>query len=162
MKRLILYCLIAVSAALAVSGCGVAGKTSAEDALYAESVQKALAGKDYTVAIQFMIPSVGASRNVSNYSIKVNGDTFVSYLPYQGRAYNLPYGGGQGFDFTAEIDEYQDVVQKNGNHEITIRLHNDEDTFVYLLSVSPDGNAYLKVTSRNRENISYSGQLDLH
>ena len=159
MKKLFIFLLAATVAVLTVSSCGVAGMTAADKAQIEQTVQDQLAAKDYTVLIQLMIPPVGASRAVSNYSVKVSGDTLVSYLPYIGQAYNLPYGGGKGLDFTATIGHYHDQVLQDGNHNIIINLSNGEDVFVYNLNISPSGSAFLSVSSRNRQTISYTGEM---
>lgn len=160
MKKLFLFMIAAAVAVVTVSACGAA-MTAADKAALEKSIQDNLANKDYTILIQLMIPSVGPTRAVSNYSIKVSGDTLVSYLPFIGRAYNLPYGGGKGLDFTAKINEYHDIVNAGGGHDIIINVANDEDVYFYTLNVSASGSAFLAVSSRNRERISYTGEMYL-
>jgi hypothetical protein len=108
-----------------------------------------------------MIPSAGPTRAVSNYSIKVSGDTLVSYLPFIGRAYNVPYGGGKGLDFTAKINEYHDIANAGGGHDIVINVANEEDVYFYTINVTTNGSAFISVSSRNRERISYTGEMYL-
>ena len=160
MKKLFLFMIAAAVTVMTVSACGAA-MTSADKASLEKAVQDNLSNKDYTILIQLMIPSVGPARAVSNYSIKVSGDTLVSYLPFIGRAFNLPYGGGKGLDFTAKINEYHDIVNAGGGHDIVINVANDEDVFFYTLNVSASGSAFLSVSSRNRERISYTGEMYL-
>ena len=160
MKKLFLFMIAAAVAVVTVSACGAA-MTAADKAALEQAVQDNLANKDYTILIQLMIPSAGPTRAVSNYSIKVSGDTLVSYLPFIGRAYNLPYGGGKGLDFTARINDYHDITNAGGGHDIVINVANDEDVFVYTLNVSASGSAFLSVSSRNRERISYTGEMYL-
>ena len=136
-------------------------RSAAVEAKIEQSVQDNLTAKDFTVLIQLMMPPVGASRAVSNYSVQVKGDTLVSYLPYMGQAYNLPYGGGKGLDFTAKIGHYHDQVLQDGNHNVIINLFNGEDVFVYNFNISPSGSAFLTVSSRNRQTISYTGEMYL-
>lgn len=63
-------------------------------------VEKALADRHYTIDVQMMYPQQGPARNVSgDYSLEVRGDTLISSLPYFGRAYLVPYGGGKGLNF---------------------------------------------------------------
>lgn len=152
--------IAAAVAVVTVSACGAA-MTAADKAALEQAVQDNLANKDYTILIQLMIPSAGPTRAVSNYSIKVSGDTLVSYLPFIGRAYNLPYGGGKGLDFTARINDYHDITNAGGGHDIVINVANDEDVFFYTLNVSASGSAFLSVSSRNRERISYTGEMYL-
>ena len=161
MKKLIVYLSVALIAVFAVSACGLARMTAEDKAKIEQSVQDNLTAKDFTVLIQLMMPPVGASRAVSNYSVQVKGDTLVSYLPYMGQAYNLPYGGGKGLDFTAKISHYHDQVLQDGNHNVIVNLFNGEDVFVYNFNISPSGSAFLTVSSRNRQTISYTGEMYL-
>ena len=161
MKKIIFLLFSAVIAVMTVSSCGAAKMTAADKAQIEQSVQDNLSAKDYTILVQLMIPPIGAARAVSNYSVQVSGDTLVSYLPYLGRAYNLPYGGGKGLDFTAKIGHYHEQILQDGNHNIIINLSNGEDVFVYNFNISPSGSAFLTVSSRNRQTISYTGEMYL-
>jgi len=157
MKKFI-YCLLTVAAFLSVSACGAANRATEDDEAL---VQEKLSNKDYTILIQLMVPSMGPARAVSNYSVQVKGDTLISYLPYFGRAYNLPYGGGKGLDFTAKINTYHDIANAGGGHDIAIGVANEEDVFFYSINVSTSGSAFISVSSRNREKISYTGEVYL-
>ena len=43
------------------------------------------------------VPMAGRSVNLTSpYSLEIHGDSILSYLPYFGRAYSAPYGGGEG------------------------------------------------------------------
>ena len=45
------------------------------------------------------VPMAGRSVNLTSpYSLEIHGDSILSYLPYFGRAYSAPYGGGEGLD----------------------------------------------------------------
>ena len=92
MKR-ILFTFLA--AAFLLTGCGVLTE-SREDRLVrlereAQMVRQGVENVDFKVNIDRMIPLRGASRHVDNYSVKVKDDHIVSYLPYFGRAWDLPY-----------------------------------------------------------------------
>jgi len=149
---------------LAVCACSTL--TSAEraerDAKTAQAVKKALTERQFTVDIQMMYPRRGKAVNVtSDYSLQVKGDTLVSYLPYFGRAYNVPYGGGKGLNFTAPIKEYQAVKGSKGNTQVLIRVDSEEDILTYTLDIFSNGSTSIDVTARNRESISYSGQMEV-
>ena len=108
-----------------------------------------------------MYPMRGSSKNVSyGYSVEVRNDTLISYLPYFGRAYNVPYGGGKGLNFSERIDSYQETQQPKGERVIDIELKNEEDTYHYTIKVFDNGNSSIDVQSRQREPISYSGEID--
>jgi hypothetical protein len=80
-------------------------------------------------------------------------------LPYFGRAYNVPYGGGKGLSFSAPIGNYKEYQQKNDLRQIEINLTNDEDTYIYYIKVFDNGSSSIDVQSRQRESISYSGEI---
>ena len=103
----------------------------------------------------------GASKNVSyGYSVTVRNDSLFSYLPYFGRAYDVPYGGGKGLNFDAPIESYKESQLKNGQRHIEIGLKNDEDTYLYTINVFDNGSSSIDVQSRRRESISYSGEME--
>lgn len=87
--------------------------------------------------------------------------SLISYLPYIGRAYNVPYGGGKGLNFSERIGSYQESQKKNGLRHIEISLTNDEDTYHYIIEVFDNGNSTIDVQSRQREPISYTGQMTI-
>ena len=104
----------------------------------------------------------GSSRSVSfGYSVEVRNDSLISYLPYFGRAYNVPYGGGKGLNFSAPIGSYQEYMKRNGQRHIEIGVSNEEDTYLYTIEVFDNGNSSVEVRARERERISYSGNVDL-
>lgn len=126
----------------------------------AQAVEKALAERHYKVGVSMMFPSRGKAMNVSpDYSLEVKGDTLISYLPYYGRAYNVPYGGGNGLNFTAPIAEYRTEKGRKGATLVTIKVSNDEDIYTYLLEIYDTGSTTIDVTSRERESIRYSGEM---
>ncbi len=128
----------------------------------AQAVEKALAERHYKVDVEMMYPRRGKAVNVSsNYSLEVKGDTLISYLPYFGRAYNVPYGGGKGLNFTAPITEYHSAKDRNGSTQVSIKTRNEEDIYSFLLEIFDNGSASIAVTSRERESIDFSGNLDL-
>lgn len=103
----------------------------------------------------------GSKHLTSNYSVEVRNDSIYSYLPYFGVAYNIPYGGGKGLNFNAPISEYTTEYSKKGNAKITLRLRNDEDNYIYNITVYPNGMSDIQVTPTNRQSISFSGEMDI-
>ena len=135
--------------------------TPAEKAELAKKVNAALDDRHYTINIRTMSPMRGPTRTVTSpWTVEVKGDTLVSYLPYIGRAYNVPYGGGKGLNFSAPIESYQEGMGKNGKRHIEIKLTNEEDTYLYTLEVFDNGSSSVSVMSRQREQISYSGDME--
>ena len=162
MKRVILLILVAISAAILLSGCATSEEKAAQMAELSANVTNALNNRDYKIAIDRMYPMRGSSRHVSfGYSVEVRNDTLISYLPYFGRAYNVPYGGGKGLNFSAPIGSYQEFMKRNGQRHIEIGVSNEEDTYFYTIEVFDNGNSTVDVRARQRERISYSGHIEL-
>ena len=141
-------------------GCKISEEKAAQMAELSANVTNALNNRDYKIAIDRMYPMRGSSRHVSfGYSVEVRNDTLISYLPYFGRAYNVPYGGGKGLNFTAPISSYQEFMKRNGQRHIEIGVTNDEDTYFYTIEVFNNGSSSIDVQARQRERISYSGDI---
>lgn len=127
-----------------------------------QAVRRAIDAKDYKINVNRVTPMKGGSKHLtSNYSVEVRNDSIYSYLPYFGVAYNIPYGGGKGLNFNAPISEYTTEYSKKGNAKITLRLRNDEDNYIYNITIYPNGMSDIQVTPTNRQSISFSGEMDI-
>jgi hypothetical protein len=162
MKKLLFSILLGSSACAMLSGCASAEERAARAAEQAAKVTKALEARDYKIAVNRMYPMKGSSRSVSyGYSVEVRNDSLISYLPYFGGAYNVPYGGGKGLNFSERIGSYRESQKNKGERQIEINVTNEEDTYIYLIKVFSNGNSSIDVTSRQRDHISYSGKLEV-
>ena len=163
MKRTIRFSFIIAISAILWSSCATSEEKAAQMAELSANVTNALNNRDYKIAIDRMYPMRGSSRHVSyGYSVEVKKDTLISYLPYFGRAYNVPYGGGKGLNFTAPIGSYQEFLKRNGQRHIEIGVTNEEDTYFYTIEVFDNGNSSVEVRARQRERISYSGNVSFY
>ena len=153
-----------VSACLALvllSGCATSEERAARAAEQAAKVKTALTERNYKISVDRMYPMRGSSKTVSyGYSVEVRNDSLISYLPYFGRAYSVPYGGGKGLNFSERIGSYEEALLKNGKHHIEIGVTNEEDTYLYTIDVFDNGSSTIAVQSRQRESISYSGRIE--
>lgn len=95
----------------------------------------------------------------SPYSLEVKNDSLVSWLPYYGRAYSVPYGGGEGLIFKTSIDDYNVEYTKKGAAKIILKARTKEDTYKFIINIYPGGLANIDVTMVNRDGISFTGQL---
>ena len=93
------------------------------------------------------------------YSLTIIGDSINSYLPYFGRAWNVPYGGGKALNFTGHIREYYSTWVSDQQVRIAIIVENDEDLYQYDVEVFLNGSAYINVSCRNRQTIGFSGEM---
>lgn len=157
--------LITMAVLLLAAGCGISRQTpeekKAEEQRTTKAVQQKLETRSFQIDIDYMIPMRGRSRAVSSYSISVDGNNINSYLPYYGVARSVPYGGGNGLNFKAEMDEYTEKPTKDGGREIVIKVTTEEDSFTYHIIIYTNGRADVHVQCRNREDISYRGNVVL-
>ena len=147
--------------ALLTQGCSILTESRADrEARIERQAQQILAGVnagDFKINIERMMPLRGAGRNVNGFSVKVKDGRIVSNLPYFGRAWDLPYGGGHGLTFEADIEESAVYAGDDGSYTIRQLIKTDEDTHVYTFQIFPTGNSYLLVQSKNREPINFVG-----
>ena len=161
MKTKLNIVFFAILALVVLSACVSAEERAARAAEQAAKVKAGLAEKRFSINVDRMYPMKGGSKSVSfGYGVEVRNDSLISYLPYFGRAYDIPYGGGKGLNFSERIGSYCDTPGKNGLHVIDIEVTNTEDTYFYSIKVYDNGSSSIDVQSRNREHISYTGQMD--
>lgn len=143
-----------------LGGCASSEERAAQKAEFSRKVKAALDKRAYKISINRMLPMQGASRSVSyGYSVTVKNDSLFSYLPYFGRAYDVPYGGGKGLSFDAPIGHYHEIQSNNGSRQIDIELKNEEDNYTYYITVFDNGSSLIDVQARKRERISYNGEI---
>ena len=100
-----------------------------------QAVREAVDAKAYKINVDRVMPMKGGSKHLtSDYSLEIRNDSVYSYLPYFGVAYNVPYGGGKGLNFSAPLSEYTSTYSKNGNAKITLKVRNEEDNY---FTISP-------------------------
>ncbi len=151
-----------ISVVILWSSCATSEEKAAQMAELSANVTNALNNRVFKISVDRMYPMRGSSRHVSyGYSVEVRNDTLFSYLPYFGRAYNVPYGGGKGLNFMAPIGSYQEFTKREGQRHIEIGVTNDEDTYFYTIEVFDNGSSSVDVRARQRERISYSGNIEL-
>ena len=155
-----LFSLMILAVLLLMVACGTTAEKAEREAARVREVAAALADRHYQIDVNMMHPIRGRSKMLSyGYSVEVKGDTLVSYLPYFGRAYSVPYGGGKGLNFTAPILSYREGKLKKGLTRIEIVTRNDEDQYFYTLDIFENGRATVDVVARERDNIRFDGEM---
>ena len=125
-----------------------------------ETVKKLIESENYKIDVNTAMPMRGRSVPLpSSYSLEIRNDSVISYLPYYGRAYSIPYGGGDGLNFKAVLKEYSMEMDKKGNAVIEFIARNPEDRYEYRVKVFPNGSASIDVNMQNRQSISFQGEL---
>lgn len=160
MKKLVCTLLMAGMAVLLLGACATPEERAARAAEQKKMVASALAQRHYKIGVNRMYPMKGPSKNVSyGYCVEVRNDSLISYLPYFGGVYQVPYGGGKGLNFEERIGNYSETQIKDKRH-IEIEVKNDEDTYIYTLEVFDNGSSSIDVLARHRDRISYTGDME--
>jgi hypothetical protein len=111
---------------------------------------------------QSATPANGGIINLSpGYDFKLTRDSLSTYLPYYGRAYTAPTDiNAGGIRFISTHFNYDITERKDGKGwDVAIKPGDAGDVREMYLTVSPDGYASLRVTSTNRQVISYNGYI---
>ena len=149
---------------LALQGCGVLMESREDRLVRAEAeaqyVREAVEACKFKVDITQMIPLQMAPRHVSNYWVKVEDKHIVSNLPYAGRAWDVPYGGGHALNYESDIQETALYRNDDGSYTVRLLIRTDEDTHVYTFQIYLNGKASLLVQSKNRDAINFNGEMD--
>ena len=158
-KSVLLFSLVLASVTLSFSQ---TERANEEKSNRETAVKKMMDDHRFVFKAQSVNPSRGRVVQLnSNYDLLVSSDTVRSYLPYFGRAYSAPIGGsGGGIEFLSRNFDYNQQPRKKGGWNITIRPKDVTDVREMFLTVFENGTASLRVSSNNREPISYNGILD--
>lgn len=162
MKKLVFLC----SACLLMAACSSQRLTPeqklANEARVTRQVRDAIDNRTMTIEVNNMMPIRGGMKHLNDsYNIRLSGDTLYSYLPYFGRAYTVPYGGGRGLHFQAPLQDYVVSHPKRDLTVIQLLVTNDEDQYHYMIELYDNGRANLTVRATERDQISFSGEMKL-
>ena len=132
-------------------------------ALIASRVAHSISDRHFTIDVNTANPVAFPTVILqSPFSLTLNGDTLVSYLPYFGTSYfAVPYGGGNPLNFTSTISNYETTLLKRGEHLIRFTARNGEEIFNFSINIFDNGRASIFVLSRNRSDISFNGEMKM-
>ena len=119
-----------------------------------------IAEREFEFVAESALPLRGRMIFLSgNYNFVVRPDSIKSNLPYYGRAYQAPTDlSGGGIDFISTDFDYN-VKESKKRWTIAIRPKDSSDATQIYLSISRNGQASLRVTSINRQSISFHGYI---
>lgn len=125
-----------------------------------KEVKEMIDKKRFTIDVDRALPMGGRSVNLTTpYSFEMRGDSAISYLPYFGRAYSVPYVGGDGMRFEKSVTDYSCSFNKKGTAQIKFVTRANEDTYRFNIQVFANGSATINVTPTNKQSITYQGEL---
>lgn len=148
--------VLAATIQISCSSSRTAAKSEQEQA-----VKQQIESRHYKISVNRMLPMKGPSQHLtSSYSLTIRGDTVISYLPYFGQAYNIPYGGGKGLIFESAITVYSLSFDAKGTAQISFQTRSENDVLLYRIEIYANGSSSIRVTSNNRQAISFYGILE--
>lgn len=156
--------LLIITAAVILAACATTDKQQGYDKKKekAEMIDKAVCNRDFKISVRTAYPNRGRSVPLTtDFELRVKGDSVMSYLPYFGRAYNIPYGGGKGLNFSNVMSDFKITQPKRDKKHIEFNVKNDEDTYKFYIDVFDNGNASINVMPQQRESISFNGDVEL-
>lgn len=125
-----------------------------------KEVKELIENQRFVVEVNRAIPMGGRSVTLTSpYSFEMSGDSAISYLPYYGRAYSVPYGGGNGLKFEEPVANYTCTYDKKGTARIQFDVRTEEDTYKLNLKVFPDGSTTISFAPVNKQSITFYGEL---
>ena len=96
----------------------------------------------------------------TGYSFVVLPDSIMSNLPYYGRAFQASLDPDDaGYRFTSTDFDYAVKPRKKNGWDINIKPKDVNHSPQIFLSISNSGTGTLRITSANRESISFSGRI---
>ncbi|HWZ34596.1 MAG TPA: DUF4251 domain-containing protein [Mucilaginibacter sp.] len=166
MKNLKLICIVMICA-LSISASVAQNQTKADKkAAKAAEIKRLITSGSYVFVANYVIPNSMPSRSLTaNYDVTVTPGKLEVWLPYFGRAYAAPFNPSEGGVKLTTADFTNKLVSKKKNWEITLTPRNSNppganDVRNLVLDVSDDGYASLRVTSQNRQPISFNGYVE--
>ena len=123
-------------------------------------IENQLTDRQFKIAVSMAYPMRGSSIPLtSSYTLEMKQDSVDVYLPYYGRAYSVPYGGGNGLKFQSTVTDFS-MKKKKGRYEIKFSSRTDEDIYDFYIDIGSEGNASVSVTMRNRQPIRFYGTVN--
>lgn len=127
-----------------------------------QHIQAAVDSGKFFFKAQSVTPSKGGVIQLtSGYQLAVTPEEIIGDLPYFGRAFSGGYGSSDGgIKFTSEEFDYAIKSKKKGGWDITIIPSDVSQIVKIFLSVTGGGYATMRITSTDRDAISYSGVIE--
>lgn len=126
-----------------------------------KEIEALINSKNFVFEAQKVMPQGGRLLNLdyNTYFLKFNEAKTTCDLPFFGRGFNVPYGGGDGgIKFEGVPDNIQ-IEKKKKSYNIKATVKGKDDVYNLFFSIYFNGGATLSVNSNNRASISYDGEI---
>ena len=107
------YLIVAVLFLLVAGTSGAQTRKEKKEALKTY-VGEQVNGRTFKLEASMAYPMSGRSIPLTTpYGLQMKKDSVDVCLPYYGRAYQIPYGGGEGLRFRAPVENYSSKLKKD-------------------------------------------------
>ena len=168
MKKYLISMACALLTAIALNGCATSKEKAARKTEQAAKVKAALTERHYKIVVNSMadLSEKDEKRSPqlkSNYRLEVRNDSLISFLPHYGNNHILGEAGvgTRGLILYEPISSYQEELTKKSKRHKEISVEEEDDTLLFVIEVSDNGNSNISVRSLRRERISFSGYMML-
>ena len=118
----------------------------------ARMVSDSITSRKFTVEVNYVNPQRMEARFLnSTYTVRIEGDSIMSNLPYYGVAYRATMEREGPLDFDGHIQTY--LVR------VKFFTRNKLEYIEYIFDFSPDGKCSLDVLSADRDKINFLGEM---
>lgn len=155
-------CLLLVAAVCLMQHANAQDSKKAKDSLKEAAVKTMIDEQRFIFNVQSVKPMKSGTRQLSpGYTLSVSKDTIISDLPYFGRMYQAPIGSSDGgIKFTSTDFTYVRKLRKKGGWDIEIKPKESSSVQDIFLTVFENGNASIDLNCKDRQPISYSGEIE--
>lgn len=150
--------LLSILTFMLFGGSIYAQETQKEDAKDAKALVE---GKRFEFVAESANPLRGRTISLSpGYTFIVLSDSLVSDLPYYGRAFQASMDPRDaGIKFTSTNFDYEVKPRKKSGWDVNVKPNDVSRPPKIFLSITASGTGTLRITSVDRESISYSGYI---
>lgn len=151
--------------ALALMACTTMKTNKSKEDFYqktSERVADSIQNRTFTVELNYVTPRrTGGHHLTSPYSVRVEGDSIYSYLPYFGVAYRADWNSqyGSPLDFKRPIKAINHEKTRKGYYRVWVKTVNNLEQLTYYFEIFDNGKASLDVMPTDREPISFTGEM---
>ena len=127
-----------------------------------KEIEALIDSKNFVFEAQKATPQTGRMLNLdyNTYFLKFNTEKTTCDLPFFGRAFNIPYGGGDGGIKFEGVPEDIKIEKKKKSYNVKAIVKGKDDVYTLYFNIFFDGGATLSVNSNNRASISYDGEVE--
>lgn len=164
MRRQSVILVIGICTAMLFAACATVSSSekARRRAETATTIDSMIDARNFKINVSMMNALRGYTRPVTpEFYLRVSGDSLFSYLPYLGRAYSVPYGGGKGLNFDSTIDGFDVKRKKDGCTSIVLTTRNEEDSYKYRINIFDNGHVDISVIPQRRDQISFEGDVEM-